>query len=63
MQEEVHAVFRCQFAPVTALREEFAGLFAWLPASPADLHRFMNGNDPCAVASFISKLMSLCEGA
>jgi hypothetical protein len=41
----------------TALREEYAGLFACLPVGLRDLHGFVNGNDPCAVASFISKLM------
>jgi hypothetical protein len=31
VQDEVHAVFCCQFAPVADLRQLFAGLFESMP--------------------------------
>jgi hypothetical protein len=51
-----------QFAAFTALREEHAGLFAWMPVGSSDLCRIIDCNDlPFAVASFV--FVSVCEGA
>jgi hypothetical protein len=64
VQGEIHAVFNCHLAPVTALREEYTGLFACLPVGLRDLHRFaVSIGMTLAVASFVSKLMGVCEGA
>ena len=60
MQDEVHAVFRCQFAPVIELRQLFAGLFESVPQHSDDLHSFINQSNALAVASFISHLLHLC---
>jgi hypothetical protein len=45
------------------LREEYAGLFARLPAGSCDLERFTNGNAHCAVESFLTKVMNVCKDA
>ena len=59
-QDEVHAVFRCQFVPVIELRQLFAGLLASVPQHSDDLRTFINQSNALAVASFISQLLRLC---
>ena len=38
VQDEIHGVFRCQFAPVIELRQLFAGLFESVFQHSDDLH-------------------------
>ena len=59
VQDEIHAVFRCEFAPVIELRQLFAGLFAGVPQHSDDLRIFINQSNALAVASFISQLLRL----
>ena len=42
VQDEVHAMFRCQFAPVTELRQLFSVLFENVPQNSDDLHKFID---------------------
>ena len=60
VQDEVHAVFHCEFAPIIELRQLFAGLFENVPQHSNDLRTFTNQSNALAVASFISRLLRLC---
>ena len=63
VQDEVHGVFRCIFPPLVTLRRNFPQLFETVLPDSDDLHTFMNQSNVSAVASFISRLISLCEAA
>ena len=64
VQDEEHAVFRCQLAPIAVLREEasFSETFDCVQDGD-DLHQFINQDNVVAVASSIYQFLLLCEGA
>ena len=64
VQDELHAIFNCEYGEIRELRSRFSVLFQFLPPEhPQAMRLFINQQNFAGVADFVLQLQTIIQGA